>query len=211
MLIASHNVRNPNGPELNTESPVFEEQRRRTLGLERMILETQCFDFRSRHPQFFIIKFSRRLGLDAILTKHAWQISIDAYRTWIPLQLPPHVIALACLVLSCNFSEHDLLVKSEEFQVQKQHLYVALEGLLDLYLHSRSYTTAQDICSEATLMEIKSSLIRDRSNANGQPSNGSTGEQRSERNLFTIGDRGTCRYLLDSQRMRNDKQPIAPL
>lgn len=39
----------------------IEEQKKRIIGLERMVLETSCFDFRQRHPQPYIIKFARHL------------------------------------------------------------------------------------------------------------------------------------------------------
>lgn len=208
ILVMAHSVRNPQGPEVNTESPAFEEQRRRVLGLERMILETQSFDFRLRHPQPFIIKFARLLAIDQTLTLQAWQISIDSYRTWIPLKLPPHVIALACLILAGRISGYEVLVRNEDYDVKSQHLYTALEGLLDLYLHARSNTTASCVCSESKLMEIKSTLIRESTDHEGRVLNGINGSTQPK-DLTSVGDRGTCRYLLDPERLLNDKTTMS--
>lgn len=204
ILIMAHAIRNPHGPELNPESATLEEQRKRVLGLERMILETQSFDFRFRHPQPTIVKFARRLNLNRSLAVQAWQISIDSYRIWLPLKFPPHVIALACLTLACKFFDSSKIVEPSEFFVDRHHLYIALEDLLDLYLHSRACTTADGVCSEGKLMEIKFDLIKDQSNAALQIRSGQNGLQKTE-NLSSIGDRGTCRYLLDPERLESDQ------
>lgn len=34
------------------------------------------------------------------LTKFAWRLTVDSYRTLVPLQYPPHVVALGCLYLA---------------------------------------------------------------------------------------------------------------
>ena len=35
-----------------------------------------------------------------LLTKFAWRLAVDAYRTHVPLMYPPHTVALGCLYLA---------------------------------------------------------------------------------------------------------------
>lgn len=48
------------------------------------------------------------------MTKLAWRLTVDSYRTLIPLQYPPHIIALGCLYLA------SLLLSFEQPPPQQQ-------------------------------------------------------------------------------------------
>ena len=39
-------------------------------------------------------------SVSKLLTKFAWRLTVDAFRTHIPLIYPPHTVALGCLYLS---------------------------------------------------------------------------------------------------------------
>ncbi|CCG83010.2 Cyclin Ctk2 [Taphrina deformans PYCC 5710] len=204
ILLVSHALRNPQSPDLDPESSLMEEQRRRVMGLERMILESCAFDFRHRHPQAFLLKFAHALEYGKVQTRLAWDISLDAYRTWLPLQVPPHVTALACLILSTRIETTELQVDIRRFEVEQAQLQLALESLLDLYLHAKGVELTAKVCAPEKLMEIKSTLLRDlvqEDNANGMNRGKSGGMLTSLSNLTSIGDRGTCRYILDPGRM----------
>lgn len=199
ILVVAHNHRNLQASDIDPESPILEEQRRRILGLERMLLETQSFDFRQKHPQTSIIKFSRALSLSEITTRQAWNISVDSYRTWAPLKVPPHAIAMACIILSCKFDHKDIELELQKFVIDEDHLYSALDDILDLYLHSKGIPLVAQVPLEALLMEIKSSVMRDRMN---RSTNGTTAMHLDKpENVSSIGDRGTCRFVLDRERM----------
>jgi hypothetical protein len=71
ILLAGYAISHPNS-EINPDGQVpyllqgrlikmFEEQRRKIIGLERHVLETMTFDFRAHHPQPYIIKFTKYL------------------------------------------------------------------------------------------------------------------------------------------------------
>jgi len=62
ILMAGYSIRHPNGPEINPESQTLEEQRRKIIILERHVLETASFDFRSQHPQPYLIKFAKYMN-----------------------------------------------------------------------------------------------------------------------------------------------------
>lgn len=203
IIFAAYVLRNPQGPELNSESPQIEEQRRRVIGLERMILETQCFDFRQRHPQPFLIKFARVLGVGEDITRQAWDIVTDSYRTYLPMKGPPHLIALASLVLSSHFLNTSLEIDTDRFVVSTQDLYSALDDLLDLYMHCKGQAIAGAVCSAARLMEIKSDLFKHHEQVEPATSNGKPRSVvKPSLNVTSIGDRGTCRYVLDPERLR---------
>ena len=96
----------------------LESDRQRLLAIERLILETICFNFTSKMPFPFAIKFGRyfngsfilfsllvsllilTLSVSKVLTKFAWRLTVDAYRTHVPLMYPPHTVALGCLYLA---------------------------------------------------------------------------------------------------------------
>ncbi|ODQ64801.1 hypothetical protein NADFUDRAFT_47373 [Nadsonia fulvescens var. elongata DSM 6958] len=92
-------------------SQQLEEIRLNVINLERQILESLCFDFRIQHPQRFIIQFAKDLDSPKLvhpqadtslktLTKLAWHLSIDTYKTTAPLKHTPNTIAMACLILA---------------------------------------------------------------------------------------------------------------
>ena len=97
----------------------LESDRQRLLAIERLILETICFNFTSKMPFPFVIKFGRYFNggslaasivlatplpssrtVSKLLTKFAWRLAVDAYRTHVPLMYPPHTVGLGCLYLA---------------------------------------------------------------------------------------------------------------
>ncbi|ETW81680.1 hypothetical protein HETIRDRAFT_51297 [Heterobasidion irregulare TC 32-1] len=97
--------------EIDMDPAVVENDRQRLLGIERFIMEIICFNFTSRMPFPYVIKIGRQLKASKKLTKLAWRLSIDSHRTLVPLQFPPHVVALACVYLAALLSsfEHDVV------------------------------------------------------------------------------------------------------
>src|SRR5271170_1085679 len=49
-------------PKTHNSHKTLEEQRRKIIVLERHVLETAAFDFRSQHPQPYIIKFTKYMN-----------------------------------------------------------------------------------------------------------------------------------------------------
>ena len=65
------------------------------------MLEASGFDFRCRHPQKLLVKLAKRSGVNSrTVGKTAYEISIDVYRTFIPLKQGSSTMALACLDLA---------------------------------------------------------------------------------------------------------------
>lgn len=206
ILIAGYNIKHPNGPNISFENHTIEEQKKRIIGLERMILETSCFDFRRRHPQPYIIKFARHLKLSKEIAKKAWDITIDSYKTYAPLKFPPHCIALMALVLASILLEQPFEDAYEKFLVKKETLVDALYNILDLYIHYRHVTLVGHDTDVSKFMIIKISL-----NKFHKPSELSQNLVDIEFSALPfrigiIGDKGTVRFILDHQREKKESE-----
>ncbi|KAG8907715.1 hypothetical protein FRB99_002511 [Tulasnella sp. 403] len=88
------------GGEVDMDHSVVENDRKRMIGIERLVLETICFNFNTRMPFSFVIKLGKELGATKELIKLAWHLAVDSHRTLVPLMYPPHTIALACVYLA---------------------------------------------------------------------------------------------------------------
>ncbi|KAI0070261.1 cyclin-like protein [Panus rudis PR-1116 ss-1] len=107
ILMVAYAVRSPElaakskvAGELDIDPNVIEHDRQRLLAVERLILETICFNFTSKLPFPYVIKIGRAFGATKKLTKLAWRLAIDSYRTLVNLQYPPHIVALGCIYLA---------------------------------------------------------------------------------------------------------------
>ncbi|KIK57272.1 hypothetical protein GYMLUDRAFT_75771 [Collybiopsis luxurians FD-317 M1] len=102
--------------DIDTVDPqLVEHDRQRLLAVERLILETICFNFTSRMPFSYVIKMGRALGAEKKLTKLAWRLAIDSHRTFIPVEYPPHTVALGSLYVAAILSSFEQ-PESEEQQ-----------------------------------------------------------------------------------------------
>ncbi|KAI0917352.1 hypothetical protein AcW2_007503 [Taiwanofungus camphoratus] len=93
--------------EIEMDAATVEHDKQRLLAVERLILETICFNFTSRMPFPYVIKIGRAFGATKKLTKLAWRLTIDSHRTVVNLEYPPHVIALGCLYLAALLSSFE--------------------------------------------------------------------------------------------------------
>ncbi|KAG0042857.1 RNA polymerase II C-terminal domain kinase beta subunit, partial [Linnemannia elongata] len=79
IMIATYIFRHPNATDWDTESKEGEEQRKRVLLYEKMVLESICFDFRIIHPYNYIIKFVKIMQGSKQLARQAWDIAKDRW------------------------------------------------------------------------------------------------------------------------------------
>jgi CTD kinase subunit beta len=95
-------------------SQLFESHAKQILGLERLMLEASGFDFRNRYPQKILMKLVKSCDLDERVGATAYRISLDMYRTFVPLKQTTQTMALAGLELAIRLCDVDLSsVKSE--------------------------------------------------------------------------------------------------
>ncbi|KAH9841428.1 cyclin-like protein [Rhodofomes roseus] len=86
--------------EIDMDPQTVEIDRQRLLAVERLMLETVCFNFTSRMPFPYVIKIGRALKATKKLTKLAWRLTIDSFRTLVNLEFPPHAVALGCIYMA---------------------------------------------------------------------------------------------------------------
>ncbi|EMD39547.1 hypothetical protein CERSUDRAFT_63170 [Gelatoporia subvermispora B] len=114
--------------EVDMDPQTVEHDRQRLLAVERLILETICFNFTSRMPFPYVIKIGRAFGATKRLTKLAWRLAIDSHRTVVNLEYPPHVVALACLYLASLLSSFEQGTSPERSGYNSSHQIAATFG-----------------------------------------------------------------------------------
>ncbi|KAI1312668.1 RNA polymerase II C-terminal domain kinase beta subunit [Mortierella claussenii] len=77
IMLATYIFRHPDAPDWDPESREGEEQRKRVLSYEKMVLESICFDFRIVHPYKYVIKFVKVMQGSERLARQAWDIARD--------------------------------------------------------------------------------------------------------------------------------------
>ncbi|KAF9245271.1 cyclin-like protein [Melanogaster broomeanus] len=92
------------GGEVDMDPMTVEHDRQRLLAVERLILETICFNFTSKMPFPYAIKLGRKLEASKKLIKFAWRLTIDCHRTLVPIMYPPNTVALGCLYTAALLS-----------------------------------------------------------------------------------------------------------
>ncbi|KAF8073747.1 cyclin-like protein [Lyophyllum atratum] len=175
LLAVSYAVRFPElaakskhpGGEVDLDSmdpQVVERDRQRLLAIERLILETICFNFTSRMPFPYVIKIGRALAATKKLTQLAWRLAVDCYRTLLPVQYPPHTIALGSIYVAALLSSFEQPLSpgkgeyrssqdlasylgkhgdwERRFQSQVEDLEVIAHSVIDLLLATTQNTSA---------------------------------------------------------------------
>lgn len=140
------------------------------------MLEAAGFDFRNRHPQHLLIKFLKHYGHTKVsrISKLAFKISLDIYRTFAPLKQCSATMAVACLELAMRLSQeldrvqestndgqnHDRQPNGDfermerEYQkwgINRAQIMETLLDLLDLYIHYRPSTSISTVPLDAFL------------------------------------------------------------
>ncbi|KAJ3408498.1 hypothetical protein HDV05_004957 [Chytridiales sp. JEL 0842] len=97
IILAMHRI--TEGVELDFDSPVVELRKKKLIQIEKIILETICFDVHQlRHAQTFVVKFVKMLEGSVELARKAWIIADES--TTVCAQYPAHTIALASIYLA---------------------------------------------------------------------------------------------------------------
>jgi len=88
---------------------LFENHAKTIIGLERLMLEAAGFDFRNRYPHELLIKVVKLYSGDKMtLGKTAYNISLDLYRTYVPLKQTTSTMVIACVELSGRLLEQNI-------------------------------------------------------------------------------------------------------
>ncbi|CAG8487630.1 9499_t:CDS:2 [Dentiscutata erythropus] len=100
ILVEAYKVRHPELTDVNGENQMFEDQRRRVIQIERLVVETICFDFHIWPPHQLLMKFVKKLKGDKFLAVKAYNILNECYKTTLCLRFPPNALAAASILLA---------------------------------------------------------------------------------------------------------------
>ncbi|KAI5464952.1 hypothetical protein BGZ63DRAFT_470930 [Mariannaea sp. PMI_226] len=135
ILAAAYNVKNPEKPVAPDDS-IFESPGKIIICLERLILETIGFDFRTRYPQELLVKVVRSIlgkegGNDFFTTAYA--MSIDMYKTFVPIKRTTFSMVMALVELTALMREEHL-EKVQAFAKNRPqyHRAAVMETMLDI-------------------------------------------------------------------------------
>ncbi|AOA64963.1 CTD kinase subunit beta [Komagataella phaffii CBS 7435] len=158
LILVAHDIRL--SPPLNSDEVVkdesdlthilaenkVDEQRKKVLYFERLILECIAFDFRHNNIEDYLIKFSKTLSLHPQVGYISWLVSVDAMMTEVILKQSPHVIALSSIVLAkllypeiftdkMVITELDSLdLKYSRFQCERSQIYESVNEMMEFYM-----------------------------------------------------------------------------
>ena len=123
IIAAAKNYRLSAAEQIPWDSGNFDAGAKNAIGMERLVLETIGFDFRSRVPQEMIVKLCKYwcLPKDTVY-RTAFDASLDLYRTYAPLKMTSGIMALACIELALKIHNVTLpsLDTTDEDGVTKQ-------------------------------------------------------------------------------------------
>ncbi|KAG0348634.1 RNA polymerase II C-terminal domain kinase beta subunit [Podila minutissima] len=182
IMIATYYYRHPNATDWDSESKVSkscldissegDEQRKRVLAYEKMVLESICFDFRIIHPYKYVIKFTKMLNASKNVARQAWNIARDSYKIGVCLEYPPHTIAAGSIYLASKLLEEPLKerIYGEPWMKVLKVRSVDLEDfsyqMLDLFSIGRSedqkerYTSVQIALNEARSLDMEQPMAK---------------------------------------------------
>ncbi|KAM0724321.1 hypothetical protein Q7P37_000203 [Cladosporium fusiforme] len=158
ILAASYNLKAASAHDhLPSDDPMFEQQSRVVIGLERMVLEASTFDFRSRAPHHTLTKIAKTMrDEDGIKQVHdlAWTALTDIYRTTAPLKQTSVTLALSMVELAARLTNADhVLAAIERYDLEKinttrEETMETILDSLDLYVQ---HTTASTLGTRFSL------------------------------------------------------------
>lgn len=177
ILAAAYNMKQPNAHEqVGADDPIFEAQSRMVIGMERLILESGGFDFRSRAPHHALVKIGKSLPESRDLrevTQLAWTVLTDLHRTFAPLKQTSSTLALASLELAAHFvaaksddggcAIRDNLqqLDSRRWHTTREEVMETLLDALDLYTHNTASTILGTRYSLDDLLRIRLALNKE--------------------------------------------------
>lgn len=162
---------------------IFESPGKVIIGLERLILETIGFDFRTRYPQKLLVKVVRSiLGKSATGSRAffatAYAMCIDLYKTFVPVKRTTLSMVMAVVELTARAtraadnsargtgSQTDLVDRVRRFAARRrQHdrdaVVETMLDLLDLYVQHHKATKVGALFDLNTFIDIKIRLNKD--------------------------------------------------
>ncbi|CAM1503255.1 Fc.00g080310.m01.CDS01 [Cosmosporella sp. VM-42] len=167
ILAASANVKNPDKP-VAADDKTLEGPGKIIIGLERLILETIGFDFRTRYPQKLLVKIVRAIlgkGDGQRFFTTAYTMCTDMYKTFVPIKRTTFSMVMAVVELTALMTgEH--VDKVRQFAAQKRQynrgaVMETMLDILDLYVQHHKSTKLGSQFDLNQIIDIKIRLNND--------------------------------------------------
>ncbi|KAK1024253.1 RNA polymerase II C-terminal domain kinase beta subunit, partial [Friedmanniomyces endolithicus] len=183
ILAAAYNVKAGSHDALSADDVVSEAPSRIVIGLERLMLESSSFDFRSKYPHKLLVKVCKNLPESEekkAVSIVAWSVVTDLHRTFAHLKQSTATVALASLELAAHLQASasgngTSLVKEQlqemdvgKWSSSREEVMETLLDLLDLYTHHTSSTIVGTKYSLDDFLRIRLALNKE-CNDNGIP------------------------------------------
>ncbi|SPJ88025.1 related to CTK2 Carboxy-terminal domain (CTD) kinase, beta subunit [Fusarium torulosum] len=167
ILAAAYNVKNPDKPAA-PDDKIFEAPGKIIICLERLILETIGFDFRTRYPQKLLVKVVRDiLGKEdgKAFFETAYAMCIDIYKTFVPIKRTTFSMVMAVVELTALMTEQHVDKVREYTKTKHQyHQGAVMEtmlDILDLYVQHYKSTKLGAQFDQNKIIDIKIRLNND--------------------------------------------------
>ncbi|KAM0250084.1 hypothetical protein ACHAP5_002399 [Fusarium lateritium] len=167
ILAAAYNVKNPDKPAA-PDDKIFEAPGKIIICLERLILETIGFDFRTRYPQKLLVKVVRDiLGKEdgKAFFETAYAMCIDIYKTFVPIKRTTFSMVMAVVELTALMTEQHVDKVREYGKTKPQyHQGAVMEtmlDILDLYVQHYKSTKLGAQFDQNKIIDIKIRLNND--------------------------------------------------
>ncbi|KAJ3521246.1 hypothetical protein NM208_g13386 [Fusarium decemcellulare] len=167
ILAAAYNVKNPEKPAA-PDDKIFESPGKIIICLERLILETIGFDFRTRYPQKLLVKvvrdiFGKQDGRQFFETAYA--MCIDMYKTFVPIKRTTFSMVMAVVELTALMTgEHGDRVReyaAKKHQYRRGAVMETMLDILDLYVQHPKSTKLGSLFDQNKIIDIKIRLNND--------------------------------------------------
>ncbi|RBR26715.1 uncharacterized protein FIESC28_00498 [Fusarium coffeatum] len=167
ILAAAYNIKNPEKPT-TSDDKIFEGPGKIIICLERLILETIGFDFRTRYPQKLLVKVVRAiLGKEAGKRFYdiAYTMSIDMYKTFVPIKRTTFSMVMALVELTALLTEQYVDKVRDWAKTKPQYnrgeVMEAMLDILDLYVQHSKSTKVGAQFDQNKIIDIKIRLNND--------------------------------------------------
>jgi CTD kinase subunit beta len=129
------------------------------IGIERLMFEASGFDFTARYPHKYVIKVAKAIGIEKDVSKVAWDMLTDLYKTFAPLKQTSFTMAIACIRLTTLILERqqDIKIDLNEYFTTEEEVMETILDLLDLYTHFQksSIVGSQHVIEKFIQLRIK--------------------------------------------------------
>jgi CTD kinase subunit beta len=196
------------------------------VGIERLMLESAGFDFRTRHPQELVVKLVRERGLPKeTVGRTAYNMSIDLYRTFAPLKQTSQTMAISCVELTARLLNltsdfnMDTIVGPDGISLERWSTIVGGQFSIDNYIAIRitlnKEATALNLPRYTETIDAPKSILNGAANGASKhspaspPAMGPTSATGARSRVGERGKDGTVRFMLSAERARGEKEAVA--